>query len=138
MPFALKGDIYLLDVNTAKLPDFSKMKPVGSIYTTELNMPTRHWDKGFPGVTDRFEWFAIDYNGVFLVKKIMTLKFKLSSDDGSKLYIDDAIVIDNDGLHSTQMKEGSIKLLPGRHKIEVQYFQGPKDEIALVLDVMAE
>lgn len=137
-PFSLKGDIYLLDPGTPKLPDFTKLKSIGSIYTNELNIPTRHWDKGFPGVTDRFEWFAIDYNGVFTLKRPTNFKFKLSSDDGSKLLIDDQLVIDNDGQHSTQMKEGSVSLKSGKHKIEVQYFQGPKDEIALVLEIATE
>ncbi len=137
-PFSLKGDIYLLDPGTPKLPDFTKLKSIGSIYTNELNIPTRHFDRGFPGVTDRFEWFAIDYNGTFTLKKPTNFKFKLTSDDGSKLLIDDQLIIDNDGQHSTQMREGSVSLKSGKHTIEIQYFQGPKDELALVLEIAAE
>jgi hypothetical protein len=37
------------------------MKPVGTIHTSSLNIPPRIFTDGFPGVTDRFEWFAIDY-----------------------------------------------------------------------------
>src|SRR3954471_15919721 len=60
--FGLRGDIYLLPDGTDMLPNFKKLKPVGSIYTRELNIKPRPFDTGFPGVTDRFEWFAIDYN----------------------------------------------------------------------------
>src|SRR6185369_12778121 len=55
-----RGDIYLLRPETQKLPDFSKLRPVGSVYTPYLCVPARSFDEGFPGVTDRFEWFAID------------------------------------------------------------------------------
>ena len=139
IPFALKGDIYYLDVGTPHLPaDFKKLKSVGTIYSPSLNIPTRSFTQGFPGVTDRFEWFAIDYNGEFRVRVPALYRFQLTSDDGSKLFIDSKMVIDNDGQHSSRMKEGSISLRPGKHTIEVQYFQGPRDQVALVLDVKAE
>ena len=139
IPFALKGDIYYLDPGTQRLPtDFRKLKSVGSIYTPSLNIPTRNFTQGFPGVTDHFEWFAIDYNGEFRVRVPARYQFRLTSDDGSKLFIDAKLVIDNDGTHSTRMREGSVSLSPGKHTIEVQYFQGPRAEVALVLDVKAE
>jgi hypothetical protein len=139
IPFALKGDIYYLDPGTSRLPsDFKQLKSVGSIYTPSLNIPNRRFDQGFPGVTDRFEWFAIDYNGEFRVGVPARYQFRLLSDDGSKLFIDSKLVIDNDGTHGVRMKEGSISLTPGKHTIEVQYFQGPRYEVALVLDVKAE
>ena len=139
IPFALKGDIYFLDSGSAHLPeDFKKLKSVGSIYTQSLNIPARRFDRGFPGVTDRFEWFAIDYNGEFRVGSPTRYQFYLTSDDGSKLFIDSKLVIDNDGTHGARMREGSISLKPGRHTIEVQYFQGPRYEVALVLNIKAE
>ena len=45
---------------TSHLPKFEKMKPVGTIYTSSLNLPPQDFRQGFPGVTSRFEWFAID------------------------------------------------------------------------------
>jgi hypothetical protein len=59
IPSALQGRIYHLRRNTPKLPDFRKMKPAGKVYTTSLNIPTQNFRRGFPGVTKRFEWFAI-------------------------------------------------------------------------------
>ncbi len=139
IPFALKGDIYYLDPGTQHLPtDFKALKSVGSIYAPSLNIPTRSFMQGFPGVTNRFEWFAIDYNGEFRVPIPARYQFRLTSDDGSKLFIDSKLVIDNDGLHASRMKEGSIRLRSGKHTIEVQYYQGPRDQVALVLDVKAE
>ncbi len=65
----LRGDIYFIPPESTQLPNFSKLKPVGAIYTNELNVPRHAFDSGFPGVTDRFEWFAIDYTGKFWIEQ---------------------------------------------------------------------
>lgn len=136
IPFSLQGEIYGLSDGTGKLPDdFSNMPCIGRIYATQLNVPTRGFTEGFPGVTDRFEWFAINYHGTMMVPQDGKYNFKLTSDDGSKLYIDDKLLIDNDGTHATQSKEGSAQLTRGVHSIRVPYFQGPRVELALVLEV---
>ena len=134
-PFGLRGDIYTLEVDTDRLPKFEKLKPIGAIYTSALNIPTREFQEGFPGVTDRFEWFAIDYTGNFYVDNPGKYGFLLASDDGSKLYIDDRKVIDNDGIHPIQVEQASITLKGGIHHIRISYFQGPRTQLALILAV---
>lgn len=135
IPAGLEGKIYYLKRNAQKLPNFKKMKSVGSIYTTKLNIPTQNFLQGFPGVTDRFEWFAIDYTGRFWAETPGYYDFSLLSDDGSKLYIDGNMVIDNDRIHWAKKQEGSAQLTHGVHDIRVSYFQGPGNQIALVLKV---
>ncbi len=130
---SLKGDIYYLPEGTSSLPDFSSQSPVGSIYTKVLDIPTRSFTSGFPGVTDRFEWFAIRYTGTFNVDTEGDYAFRLVSDDGSRLFIDAQKIIDNDGVHSTRSVSGNAYLTRGQHSIEVDYFQGPREEIALQL-----
>jgi hypothetical protein len=132
----LKGDIYFLPEQTRKLPKFETLKPVGSIYTTELNVPRHDFEMGFPGVTDRFEWFGIDYKGKFWVDKPGKYLWALLSDDGSKLYIDGHQVIDNDGQHPPKGLAGTCKLKKGEHSIRVSYFQGPRTQVALILAVI--
>ena len=46
----------------------------------------------------------------------------LTADDGSKLYINDEVVVDQDGSRGMREKEGSIHLEGGRHKIEVHWY----------------
>lgn len=130
---SLKGDIYYLQEGTSSLPDFSTLTPVGSIYTKVLDIPTRSFTTGFPGVTNRFEWFAIRYTGTFNADRDGDYAFRLVSDDGSRLFIDGKKVIDNDGTHATQSVSGNVHLARGQHSIEVDYFQGPREEIALQL-----
>ena len=134
-PFGLRGEIYLLEPNTDRLPKFEKLKSVGAVYTSALNIPTRDFQEGFPGVTNRFEWFAIDYTGNFYVGNPGKYRFLLASDDGSKLYIDGKAVIDNDGLHAIQPETGSVTLNGGIHSIRISYFQGPALYVALILAV---
>jgi hypothetical protein len=135
IPSGLKGQIYRIKKNSVRLPDFEKLKPVGTIYTSSLNVPPQDFREGFPGVKKSNEWFAIDYTGRFWVEKPGRYRFLLLSDDGSKLYIDDALVVDNDGVHPPAERRGRKMLSRGVHRIRVSYFQGPRFQVALVLQV---
>jgi hypothetical protein len=134
-PSRLRGEIYFLEPDTQSLPKFEKLKPVGVIYANGLYLPTRDFAEGFPGVTDRFEWFALDYTGHFYIRKPGKYHFTLLSDDGSKLYIDGRTIIKNDGLHGTVRVDGSVNLKGGLHTIRISYFQGPRYGICLILAV---
>lgn len=135
IPSGLKGVIYHVSRFTTKLPNLEKEKPQGSIYTSSLNIPSQDYKQGFPGITKRLEWFAIDYTGRFWIGTPGEYRFSLTSDDGSRLLIDGQEVIDNDGIHSPQTATGRVELNGGIHTIRVQYFQGPKFAVALVLKV---
>jgi hypothetical protein len=136
IPSGLRGLVYHIHHNTKELPKFEKMKPAGRpIYTSSLNVPAQDFRLGFPGVTKRTEWFAIDYTGKFWIADPGPYKFNLLSDDGAKLYIDDDVIIDNDGIHAPHWKAGFVDLAGGLHRIRVSYFQGPKWSVALTLKV---
>jgi len=136
IPSGLRGQVYYIHHNSKRLPDFEKMKPKGpAIYTSSLNVPAQDFRQGFPGVTKRVEWFAIDYTGKFWIALPGKYRFNMLSDDGAKVYIDDQVVIDNDGTHAPLWKDGSVELAGGLHRIRVSYFQGPKWAIALILKV---
>jgi beta-galactosidase len=49
--------------------------------------------------------------------------FFSGSNDGSKLYVDNMLLIDNDGSHGYHEKAEKIILSKGKHTIEVRYFQ---------------
>ncbi len=135
LPYAFRGAVCHIAPWSPMLPNFERIHPVGFIYTYSLNVPTRAYEEGMPGVTDRIEWFAIDYQGDFWIEKPGKYRFNLISDDGSRLTIDGKVVIDNDGIHPTTAMGGSIELAGGNHHIRVSYFQGPGSALALVLEV---
>jgi hypothetical protein len=130
------GDVYELSPEISKLPDYWNMDPLGAIYTNILEVPWQLFvgTKGISGVTPRTEWFGINYLGAFWVRNPGEYKFEMSSDDGARLFIDDELVIDLDGIHQVQDGTGRLKLEVGRHSIRVPYFQGP-EAVALVLRV---
>lgn len=127
--------IYRISPLSKFLPDFLQLDPLGVIYTSELNVTPRSFREGFPGVTDRFEWFAIDYSGRFWAQKPGLYRFEITSDDGSKLYIDGQLIVNNDGIHPPVTKLASVPLDVGVHRIRISYFQGPRESVALVLRV---
>lgn len=67
--------------------------------------------------------FGIRYTGFITIEASDTYTFYTSSDDGSKLFIDDEEVVDNDGLHSVQERSGIKTLTAGIHSIEVLFFE---------------
>jgi len=74
--------------------------------------------------TIRGENTGLIYEGFIKVPAKAVYHFYLSSDDGSKLWIDDDMVIDNDGLHGDEAKGGLAALKSGYHKIKLSYIQG--------------
>jgi hypothetical protein len=110
IPSGFRGDIYYLPRNTETLADLTRLHPQSTFYTTSLNAPPQSFLLGFPGITRRFEWFAIDYSGKFWIETPGLYRFRLTSDDGAMLYIDGQLIADNDGTHSTTVRLGSIRL----------------------------
>jgi outer membrane protein OmpA-like peptidoglycan-associated protein len=132
----LRGAIYFLAPDTEKMPaDLEARRPEGFIYAARLDLPTREFTEGFPGVTNRFEWFGLLYKGTIQVTKPGPYGWRLNSDDGSRLWIDGKEVIDNDGIHGTVDASGTTELGRGPHDVKVWFFQGPATELALQLFV---
>ena len=71
----------------------------------------------------RKENVGLILDGYIKVPKDALYQFYLSSDDGSRLYIDDEEVIDYDGLHGSDVKQGGASLKRGFHKIRVEFIQ---------------
>ncbi len=132
-PDALRGVVYFIPEGTQKFPDVSALKPSGVVYAKQLNVPAHDFREGFPGIDNRFEWFAIRYEGTFSVAKADAYAFRIISDDGAIVTIDDVKQIDNDGAHSARGFAKEVKLTAGTHKIRVDYFQGPRFSVALQL-----
>jgi alpha-L-fucosidase len=97
-----------------KMPDFSNMKPAKSFVATKLDFPMKN------GVAE--EHVGRHYTGYIDVPSDEVYVFGLTSDDGSMLYIDGKLVVDNDGPHSATLKGGSAALAKGKHSITIDWF----------------
>ena len=73
--------------------------------------------EGSPG-----ENVALRFAGFLDVPAADLYRFALASDDGSKLWIDGQLVVDNDGPHGTVEQRGEAPLAAGLHTIEVVWW----------------
>ncbi|MFE5514833.1 lectin [Streptomyces sp. NPDC056529] len=48
---------------------------------------------------------------------------RLASDDGSRLLIDDQVVINHDGLHGPDPKDATVNLTAGSHALRIEHFE---------------
>ncbi|MEO8416712.1 MAG: alpha-L-fucosidase [Ginsengibacter sp.] len=73
-------------------------------------------------VKQREDRYALQFDGYIKISKEAIYNFFTYSDDGSKLFIDDDEVVDNDGEHGGTEASGRAALKKGYHKIKVVYF----------------
>jgi hexosaminidase len=77
-------------------------------------------------ITGKAIEYGLVFTGYINVNEDANFEFSLYSDDGSKLYIDDELIIDNDGKHARYERSAGVDLKKGLHKIKVLYFDdGP-------------
>lgn len=103
--------------NWKTLPDFDKLKPAAASVVPTIGV----------GAYAGKENYALRFTGYIEVPGDGVYMFSTRSDDGSRLYIGERLVVDNDGLHAVVEKRGFIPLQAGKHPIVVTYFQGPGD-----------
>ncbi len=99
------------------LPDFDALTPVASGQCLDLD----------PGVTRRHDEFALRFRGTIRVDREGDYTFHLRSDDGGRLRVDDAEVVNNDGIHPPTEAHGQVHLAAGRHLLSVEFLQGTGD-----------
>ncbi|MHC4994027.1 MAG: PA14 domain-containing protein [Planctomycetota bacterium] len=99
-----------------KLPDFTEITPkeVGHVDQVTLDLPIETSSDGF----------AVRFLGEINLPKRAKYAFSLKSDDGTRLLINDQLVVDNDGIHGPEKVDGKITLGAGSHRFELQYFEG--------------
>ena len=68
------------------------------------------------------EKYGLQFSGVINVPRDGDWLFRLASDDGSRLYLDGELLIDNDGNHGMKEIVRGRKLAAGPHALVVNYF----------------
>ncbi|SFD37340.1 family 20 glycosylhydrolase [Flavobacterium phragmitis] len=67
-------------------------------------------------------YIGLKFNGYIFIPETGNYTFSTLSDDGSKLFIDDELIVDNDGIHWMNEAYGAVKLEKGFHKLNISYF----------------
>lgn len=128
-----QAELYQLEVETSSVPDFDELTSLKTICLSQLDIADRSFLEGFPGVDNLIEWFGLNINFKLSVETAGFYSFALTADDGAILSIDDLEVVNNDGRHPAQTKDGRVFLAAGDHRVNIHYYQGPRDRIALEL-----
>lgn len=78
-------------------------------------------------------WFAVRCTGQIVITESDYYRFDLTSDDASLLYLDNVLLVDNNGNHGATLKSGTKMLRRGVHAFRLDYMQGPAGNQALML-----
>jgi hypothetical protein len=85
----------------------------------------------FTGVADSIslasrtqeDFFNFRFDGYITIEKNGVYQFRLSSNDGSRLFMDDSLLIVNDGIHNLATITAPVQVLSdGPHRITVDFF----------------
>ncbi len=95
------------------LPLFDELQPVKTGMIKNFSLSPR----------ERNNFYAFRFSSRISVDVAGAYTFYSSSDDGSRLYVDNQLVVDNDGLHPKIEKDGVITLTSGEHDVRVEYFE---------------
>ncbi len=94
------------------LEDLDERVPSGRHRASELTIDGRPRD----------EHIALSLRALLEVPEDGLYLFATASDDGSRLWIGERLVVDNDGLHGSVERRGTIGLRAGLHPLRVAWF----------------
>ncbi len=101
------------------LPDFDTLTPTTTFVSATVS------------IVDRVgtDLFAYRFQGAVDVPAAGAWTFVTESDDGSRLLIDGAVVVDNNRLQAPTEVAGVVELTAGLHAFEVQFFENGGGEL---------
>ena len=109
---------------------------VGTIKLASLSVKkTNQAVSYFPGGVYMRDQFGIIFTSQLTVTKSGCYEFYLESDDGSILWIEDNIVIDNDSTHRMIVRRDTMHLKEGTFPVKVWYYNALPGQFGLILNV---
>jgi len=89
-----------------------------------------NWGQGSPASKIPEDNFSVRWRGQITPDRTMRYDFGLASDDGSRLYIGNRLLIDNWGDHSEACVRKSVYLEAGRHyNVRLEYYESWGDAV---------
>ena len=107
-------ECYELKIPNGDWPDVSGLKPSARGVVAKMST----------AVATRKAQYAIQFTATIDVPVDGDWQFATRSDDGSWLWIDDVLVVDNAGMKPPTRKNGGQRLSKGPHQLRVAYTQG--------------
>lgn len=110
----LRVEVFAPSPGNVAVENLAKLEPRSSGVVTQIGLDVPQRPQG--------DNYALKFSGMLLVPKAGSYTFFLGSDDGSRLYVDDRLVIDNDRRQGMTEKSGQVELAAGAHPFVVTYF----------------
>lgn len=125
--------------NVTSLPDFSQRSPVETLRVESLyNLSSNNASPYNTFVGTSLETWTEEVGmvceGDLVISNAGNYSLYLSSDDGSRLYVNGVLAITNDGSHSIVKKGSTVGLAKGTVRLRVEYFNNLGDK-ALILSM---
>lgn len=102
------------------LPDFATLTPYGTAVVERINYGSTADAFAESGRADDV---GATFNGWITIPTTGYWTLGVTSDDGSRLWIGNDLVADNDGLHSMVTVRGTRPLAAGKHRLRVEFFE---------------
>ncbi|MEC9093268.1 MAG: PVC-type heme-binding CxxCH protein, partial [Planctomycetota bacterium] len=110
----IKVDYFYPSGSNVAVETLAKMKPKASGVVPQIviNVPQKKQN----------DKFALRFTGNVIAPKSGRYTFFVASDDGSRIYVDGKLLVNNDGAHGMVEKSASLNLSGGAHSLIVTYF----------------
>jgi Tfp pilus assembly protein FimT len=120
----VKAEFFYRSSASAQYP--SQTGEVAGLTRTDLTINYPSTTSAWPGLSQN-DNFAARFTGLVQIATGGDYTFYTSSDDGSQLWINEALVVNNDGWHGMQERSGIVTLPAGNHQIRVEMYEGGGD-----------
>jgi subtilisin family serine protease len=112
-----------LSVNTSGMPDLSGRTPDFTRIDSIVNYSNSN-SQPWPGLSSSFaDEFSSRHTGYVRIDIAGNYTFFVNSDDGSKFWIDNQVVVENIGTHSIREESATIYLAAGYHSLRLEFFE---------------
>jgi len=105
---------------TGSMPSFGALTPFETGVAAQIEFP---FSAGNAAGSPRADNVGAVFTGWVRVPADGLYTFETISDEGSRLYVSDRLVVDNGGVHTYRGERGSIALEQGNHLVRLEYFE---------------
>ncbi len=86
----------------------------------------------------REDFYGLEFKGFIKIEENGVYTFITNSDDGTRLYLHDSLLVDNDGIHGPVRVSGQVALAEGYHPFRLQFFEGNYGQVLQVSVFMGD
>jgi len=112
---------YFSIASISVLPDFDALSPFLEEVIGQIDFASTSGDFAGSGLNDNV---AATFDTDLMVPEDGWYMLAVESDDGSRIWIGDDLIVDNDGQHGMIDRWNIVPLAAGQHPVRVEFFEG--------------